>query len=109
MINLSDELKAKLSECKSDVETAKMLADNGIDVEEFEKQLPEDVLKAIGGGYDDMLGVEVYCPHCGNKDEDEISFQVIASFTSFRSKYRCRKCGGFFRKDDTGHMMPMYD
>ncbi len=41
MINLSDELKEKIADCKSDVEVAKMLSDNGIDMEEFEKTLPE--------------------------------------------------------------------
>ena len=39
-----------------------MLADNGIDVEEFEKSLPDDVLKKVGGGYEDIIGDSVHCP-----------------------------------------------
>ena len=108
MINISDELKEKLANCNSDVEFAKTLADNGIDVEEYQKTLPEEVLDKIGGGYEDLLNVDVYCPHCNNGDSDQISYQILASLTSLRSKYRCRKCGGFFRKDDTGHMIPIY-
>ena len=40
-----------------------MLADNGIDVEEFEKSLPDDVLKKVGGGYEDIIGDSVHCAH----------------------------------------------
>lgn len=105
MINLSDELKEKIADCKSDVEVAKMLSDNGIDVEEFEKTLPEEVLNKIGGGYTDFLDVDVYCPHCHNENKDDISYQVLASLSSLRSKYRCRKCGGFFAKTDSGHIV----
>lgn len=32
-MNISDELREKLKDCRSDVEVAKMLADNGVDVE----------------------------------------------------------------------------
>ncbi|MCR5095478.1 MAG: hypothetical protein K6A70_01905 [Erysipelotrichaceae bacterium] len=104
MINLSDELKEKLDACKSDVEVAKMLSDNGIDMEEFEKTLPKEVLNKIGGGYTDFMDVDVYCPHCHNEDKEEISYQVLASLGSLRSKYRCCKCGGYFAKTDTGQM-----
>ena len=51
MIKISDELKEKLKTCKSDVEIAKMLADNGVDVEEFQKSLPDEILSKIDGGY----------------------------------------------------------
>ena len=48
--NLSDELKAKLMECKTPDELKEVLAEAGMD-------LDEDVLKSIAGGLDsaDML------------------------------------------------------
>lgn len=76
-----------------------MLADNGIDVEEFEKSLPDDVLKKVGGGYEDIIGDSVHCPWCKENRYDEISYQCISSLFSRIDTYRCRSCGKFFEKD----------
>ena len=99
MINISDELREKLKTCKSDVEACKMLADNGVDVEEFQKSLPDEVLNKVGGGYKDIIGDTVYCPWCKESEYDSISYQCIASLFSNIDTYRCRTCGKFFEKD----------
>ena len=96
--NISDDLRKKLANCISDVEFAKTLADNGVDVEEFEKSLPDEILSKIVGGYEDLYGDNVYCPWCNNDNSDEISFQVFTSISTFASTYRCRKCDNYFRK-----------
>ena len=75
-----------------------MLADNGIDVEEFEKSLPDDVLKKVGGGYEDIIGDSVHCPWCKENRYDEISYQCISSLLNRIDSYRCRSCGKFFEK-----------
>ena len=99
MINISDELREKLKTCKSDVETCKMLADNGIDVEEFQKSLSDDVLKKVGGGYTDIIGDTVYCPWCNESRSENISYQCITSIINKTDTYRCRTCKKFFDKE----------
>ncbi|MBR3266001.1 MAG: hypothetical protein IKI61_08620 [Erysipelotrichaceae bacterium] len=59
-----------------------MLADNGIDVEEFEKSLPDDVLKKVDGGYEDIIGDSVHCPWCKENRYDEISYQCIPRYSA---------------------------
>ena len=99
MITISDELKEKLKSCKSDVEVCKMLADNGIDVEEFEKTLPDEVLSQIGGGYKDINGDWIYCPWCNNSEKSELSHQILASLVNQAYIYRCCKCNQYFMQN----------
>ena len=96
------ELQERLALAKSDVELCKLLADNGYDVEKLQKLVPDDILNQIGGGFDNILGTEIYCPSCGTTDSEDLSFQVLASFKKLQSKYRCRKCDCFFKLDATG-------
>ena len=97
-IQISDELREKLKTCKSDVEVAKMLADNGVDVEEFQKSLPDEVLNRIGGGYKDVFGDTISCPWCNESESGNISYQVTASFLCSIDYYRCRSCNNYFRR-----------
>ncbi len=100
MINISDELNEKLKTCRSDVESCRMLADNGIDVEEYQKALPDEVLKKINAGYEDMIGDTVFCPWCKETASDKISYQTLISLRYNNDTYRCRKRGKFFEKGD---------
>ena len=113
MIKISDELKEKLKTCKSDVEIAKMLADNGVDVEEFQKSLPDEILSKIGGGYEDISGDIIYCPWCKNKESKEISSQILASLFNQEYIYRCRKCDCYFKQGqgfgDQAEMIKLYE
>ena len=54
--NLSDEIKEKLRDCKSEEELTKVLADAGI-------ELDKEMLKAVDGGFafDDILGTTYSC------------------------------------------------
>ena len=94
--DISEDLIEKLKEAKDDVSICKALADSGIDVEKLQKQVPDEILSQIGGGYSDLGGVEVYCPICGNGDSDAISFQIFASLFYVTEVCRCRKCGNKF-------------
>ena len=113
MIKISDELREKLKTCKSDVEVSVMLADNGINVEEFEKSLPDEVLSRIGGGYKDIFGDTIYCPWCNEKESGNISYQMMASFLCSNDYYRCRTCGKFSERvtytDGTAEMIRLRD
>ncbi|MBR0418841.1 MAG: hypothetical protein IJI66_06705 [Erysipelotrichaceae bacterium] len=113
MIQISDEPREKLKTCKSDVEVAKMLADNGVDVEEFQKSLPDEVLNRIGGGYKDVFGDTICCPWCNESESGNISYQVTASFLCAIDYYRCRSCNKFFRRvsydDETYEMRRLSD
>lgn len=99
MFKFTDELNEKLKNCKNDVEFAKTLADNGVNVEEFERSLPDEVLSKIGGGFENYNGDRVYCPWCKNEDKDELSYQVLVSTYHCEDIYRCRKCNEFFKSD----------
>lgn len=102
MMQLPKELLKKLEVAESDVQACKILADNGIDPEEFEKTLPDHFLEEVNGGYKRGT-VEIHCPDCGNGDSDEISRQFWASmFTDSATKYRCRKCDCYFKVDSYG-------
>ena len=93
MIKISKELEEKLINTASDVDACKLLADNGIDPEEYEKSLPDSFLNKVNGGYKSLGGTTIKCPWCQNDDEKEISYQIWASmWTDGVSKYRCCKC-----------------
>lgn len=104
MMDLSKEMKEKLSEAKSDVDACKMLADNGIDVEEFEKSLSESELETIKGGYTPAFSdFEIECPNCHNGEKEMISRQFWASmFCDSATKYRCRNCNTCFKVYNNG-------
>ena len=95
-------LSRKLADANDDVEICKLLAEHGVNVEKLQRKIPDEILDQIGGGYDNIFGTEIYCPHCDNKESSEISTQILSSIFSQSSKYRCRKCGGFFKLDATG-------
>ena len=46
MMNLPKELLDKLETAESDVQACKMLADNGINPEEFEKTIPDNFFRS---------------------------------------------------------------
>ena len=102
MMNLPKELLTKLESAESDVQVCKILADNGIDPEEFERSLPDNYLEEVNGGYK-SLDIDIHCPDCGNGERDEISRQFWASmFTDSATKYRCRKCNCYFKVSSYG-------
>ena len=106
---LSDDVKAKLDTAISDVEVCKILADAGVDLDQFEKkiedagfnmkkiglQLPDDNLAEVSGGfYDDFLGAYFDCP-CGNNNRDDFSRQYWLGMVRRGRYYRCKKCNRF--------------
>ena len=98
MIKISKELEEKLVNTASNVGVCKLLAENGIDPEEYEKSLPDSFMDKVNGGYKSFGGTTIKCPWCQNEDEDEISYQIWASmWTDGASKYRCCKCEGYFK------------
>ena len=102
MMALPKELLEKLETAESDVQACKLLSDNGVDPEEFEKTLPDDYLEQVNGGYK-SLEIDIHCPNCGNGERDEISRQFWASmFTDSATKYRCRKCDCYFKVSSNG-------
>lgn len=54
MMKLSKELQEKLSAAETDVQACKILAENGVDPEAFEKTLPDSFLEQVNGGYESM-------------------------------------------------------
>ena len=104
MMKLSKELQEKLSAAETDVQACKILADNGVDPEAFEKTLPDSFLDQVNGGYESM-GLSIKCPNpnCLNADKDQISRQFFASmFCDSATKFRCCKCNTYFKVSSTG-------
>lgn len=113
----------KLKTAKGDVDFCRILAENGIDVENFEKQVKEsgvdfgqigvvmdsDELAQVAGGWTKEISsgsyyVEYKCPYCGNGDRDRHSYQFWASLGSELwalgngggDIYRCKNCGHYW-------------
>ena len=97
MMKLSDAIVDKLKGVKSDVEVCQILADNGVNVEEFEKTLSDEELTQVGGGFPKGK-VDVHCtnPECGESASENISNQFFASLFTDAYHYRCRTCGHYF-------------
>ena len=49
MIKISKELEEKLINTASNVDACKLLAENGIDPEEYEKSLPDSFMDKVNG------------------------------------------------------------
>ncbi len=97
-MNISEKLKQQINDSKSDMEACKALADAGIDLETFEKELPDGYMDKVAGGWAGVDNRDLHCPHCGNNDRDEVSYQIFASmFMDSAGKYRCKKCNHFFK------------
>ena len=79
--SLSDELKAKLKECKTEEELNKILAEAGLD-------LDQDMLKAVVGG----LGSDFTCLALQCKDRGGCSF-VLGSASEMIAGEKCPKRG----------------
>ncbi|MBR1829759.1 MAG: hypothetical protein IJ781_09695 [Atopobiaceae bacterium] len=94
--NLSPELKEKLQEARSDAEACEILVDGGVDVEELERQLSDQELESVSGGWR-IGGADVCCVYCGNRDENRTSYQRWASLWIKGYKYRCLECNHYFR------------
>ncbi len=104
MMKLPEELLAKLKEAESDNDACRILAENNVDPEEFEKTLPDSFTEMVNGGYD-SLGIDIHCPNCKNGDKELISRQFWASlFADSATKYRCRHCGTYFLVTGYGHI-----
>ena len=105
-------VQEKLKSAKSDMETCRILADNGIDVEKIEKKIAnagfdqikiglqevsDDALTNVAGGWK-TYDAEVRC-RCGNGDRDEFSYQFWASslYGPRTKKYRCKKCNSYMK------------
>ena len=96
MIEISERLKAKLADVKSDNEACAVLAADGIDLEEMERELGVEELERVSGGWD-SIDASYACPFCGESNGDNISHQFFASlFVDSGSKYRCCTCGQYF-------------
>ena len=105
MMKLSKELQEKLSAAETDVQACKILADNGVDPEAFEKTLPDSYLEQVSGGYK-YRDIEIRCPMCGNSEEEQISYQAFASmFCPGERKFRCCKCSTYWKVNlDDGYI-----
>lgn len=97
MMELSEELKQKLSKAKGDADFFKILAENGVDTEAYKKSLTENDLANINGGFENIDGITVTCKWCGEDRSDEMSYQFWASMNCKCSTYRCRSCGKYVR------------
>ena len=104
------EVQKKLDAAISDVETCKILAENGIDVEMIEQMIADagfdqikiglqeerdKELEMISAGFKLNDGVELVCT-CGAKDPEDFSYQFwCSSFDCGPDEgiFRCRKCG----------------
>lgn len=100
---LSDEVKEKLNEAKSDSEACRIIIEAGVDVEPVEKELRDESLNNIFGGWDSLDGRDYHCPNCGNNNRDKVSYQFWASmFMDSTSKYRCELCNHYFKINSYG-------
>ena len=54
MIEISERLKAQLADVKSDNEACAVLAADGIDLEEMERELEVEELERVSGGWDSI-------------------------------------------------------
>jgi hypothetical protein len=110
----ADVLK-QLEGAYSDAECCKILAENGVDLDEIEKmiadhgfdmhklglQLPETELEGVSGGFKDSdYDGDVKCPWCGTSSRKDFSRQQWRSlFSAAKSYYRCEKCNLYFGID----------
>ena len=101
MMELPENVLEKLKDAEGDVAVCKILAESGIDPEEFEKTLPASVLEQVNGGAPASTGSPtVVCPLCGNDNPNEISKQTLASILICHTgmfQYRCCKCDYYFK------------
>lgn len=118
---LSESVMEQLEQSNGDVEFCKILADNNVDVEQFESiiknsglefptpgsRLSDELMGNISGGWHEINGrVEIMCPYCGASQRHEHSVQffrtlwngVTGIFDSGESGdyYRCKKCNHYF-------------
>ena len=114
------EVQEKVSAAVGDEAIRKILAENGVDVEQIEKkiaragfgqakiglqELPDEALDKIAGGFK-VDGVEIKCP-CGVHDRSCFSYQVIDTLMStdiVDSVYRCKNCGMYITKLKDGRV-----
>ena len=114
------EVQEKANAAVGDEAVRKILAENGIDVEQIEKkiaragfgqakislqELPDEALDKIAGGFE-TDGVEIKCP-CGVHDRSCFSYQVIDTLMStdiVDSVYRCKNCGMYITKLKDGRV-----
>ena len=109
---IPDEVREKLKNASGDVDTCRILAENGVDVEKIEKkiedaglkvkkigfqELADEALSNVAGGWK-RYGAEIRCA-CGNDDYEEFSYQFWASSFCFGPswKYRCKKCNRYMK------------
>ena len=119
------EVREKLRASRgSNVETCRILAQNGIDVEKIEKkikdaginlnkiafkEIPVEELEKVAGG-----SAKVYVPlvcRCGNADINKMSYQIFDSICAFldydcdyESAYRCELCNTYILRLRTGYL-----
>ena len=118
-----EEILDQLEGTGSDQDCCRILAENGVDLEEIEKiiadhgfdmhkiglQLQDTELESVSGGfYDSDFEGDVKCPWCNNSDRGNFSRQAWRSFFSRKkSYYRCKSCNQYFAIDGP-HTMTTY-
>ncbi len=118
---LPEDVRQKVREANGDVETCRVLAENGIDVEQIEKkikkagfnlnkiglqELPDEELDKIAGGFE-TDGINIKC-RCGAVHRSCFSYQIIDTMFSYdfvRNIWRCKNCNLLIRQHKDG----MYD
>ena len=105
MMKLPKELQEKLVAAETDVQACKILVENGVDPEEFEKTLPDSFLEQVNGGFV-LDGIIVCCPICENSEPSEIAYERFASLFSDGKKFRCRRCDCSFMVYNNGMIKP---
>ncbi len=103
---LSPEILEKLEGVYSDAECCKILAENGVNLDEFEQtiadhgfdmhkiglQLPDSELGAVTGGfYDKDYQDDLDCPYCGDNNRDNFSRQFWRSLCTNKKSFYCCK------------------
>ena len=111
--SLPEDVLNKVSAAGGDVEVCRILAENGIDLDEIEKkieaagfdtkriglQLSDDDLANVSGGFAHEDYGQIVCGHCGNLERNDFSRQFWASLYLLNTKevYRCKRCGCYTR------------
>ena len=120
---IPDAVQEKLKTAKNEKDANRILAENGINIEELKnkiavkkidptllgKRLPDDKLSDINGGFQNWLDQEVHCPVCGNTNEEDFTYQFwitqLIYLYDYSQFYKCDVCQSYIAtcKHGNGH------
>lgn len=107
---IPEEVRTRLASVKSDVDACRLLAENGINIEEVENRikdayagvgkdllsLTDRELENVSGGFQDNDFGFIWCSNCTNNNRDDFSYQFwVSQLMPEGCAYRCKKCGHY--------------